>query len=153
MKPSEIANKVSSSKALHLELTPDQIKNFHTSFNINEDSEKQPAKIISKILNNTVVMNTKGRQNFRDFAPIFNDYKIGGTEANRDDLSIVKINTDMAKLCTQARELKTKDGKPSTLFLVPFKVADGSYCWTILSKESLKHQLDRAKGNKMKDSK
>jgi hypothetical protein len=153
MKPSEMKTNSGINTALKIELTPQQVTNFHNSFNINADSEKEPAKILSAVLNNTVNLTPRKRQIFRSEAPIYNDYMKGGTGDDKEELSIHKINSNLSKLCTQGKELKDKDGKGLGIFLIPFKIADRSYCWTLLSKQSLEHQLQIAKGEKIKDKK
>lgn len=148
MKPSELKNKKAGSKHLNLDITPDKISVFNSTYSIATDSQGEPAKILNTVLNVVPQFNTKRRQNFRDSAPLYEDYEIK-TGERKDELDINKINSDFSKLATTARELNNKEGKPTGLFLVPFSTAPGSYCWVLLSKVSLTRQLQSAKGEKI----
>jgi len=151
MKTSEMKNNTSGSNTLHID--GKEIAPFNNSFNINTDSEKEPAKILSNVLNAEPILNQRRRQQFRDSAPSYSDYAVKEGE-NKDELDIKKINENLSKFCLNARELKDKaTNKGTGIYLVPFKIANRSYCWTLLSRLSLQHQLQHAKGNKVKDNK
>lgn len=153
MKTSEIKNRSASSDGLYLDIDTKEIEKFNNTFVINTDSEKEPAKILKNIFDKTVVLTQPDRKHFRNDALLYEDYQNGGSAENKNELNITKINNDITKLCLQAREIKTKEKKSTGIFLVPFKVASRQYCWTLLSKDSLKNQIELLKGNKIKDNK
>ena len=153
MKTSEIKNRLSTSNGLVLDIDTKAIENFNSTFIINNDSEKEPAKIINKVFSKTVALSQPDRKHLRNDALMYDDFMVGGTGENKNELNISKINSEISKLCLGAREILTKDKKKTGIFLVPFKVASRQYCWTLISKNSLQHQIELLKGNKIKDNK